>query len=689
MYTRTWEQGLTLKLDDYELPLPDKPEDRLMINYHLPISQQKFKYEELPDLKTFNQFDLDNYAEKMWHIRREGVWMLIKGEPYYIPGGAWFFFNFWVTTRGTRPDFRLEALEFFWMWYLFVEPNDKILGLYCVKCRRIGDSDKALCILYERTTRYFNYPGGMQSYTDEEAQKAFNRIVRSHNKMPYFFKPKTSGSPTEELKFHRPAEVVTLKKLRDKKEEIIEESDGEFLDSTLSFRATVNLAYDGSILGTMYNDECFKIPIHRMNIMTQFENIKRVLTLNNGQVIYGKCIMTSTVEEKNDGIDSSTVSLAEKLWDQSDWDDKDDNGMTQSGMVRIFRGYLKNAKIDEYGFPQTEEARKHRENKMKAMMANNNDDGILSLKRKEPETVEDAFSRPTTDCPLHPKMCETRLYQLKNGLDRHGNRTEKQDVIIGNLQWKNNKPNTEVEFVRVANGRWHFSQFPFRENAVVRSGSTYRGENMPFYRIGCDPYDTSNTVAKGSDGAIAVFRRFNLLHENQEELSFDELGDVTNPWAMKTRQFVCAYKYRHQDPDDFYRDYILTCWYFGVPGYVELDKIGLSQWCNKNGYKGFLQYEPQALIAGLSSRRQARQGSKTTVHLVDNYVGLLSSHISKQIWAEKIPMIISNWQTFTTAKRTKFDVAVATGWALIGDLEEQKQFQKQQNWGANSFYLNN
>jgi hypothetical protein len=689
MYTRSWDQGLTYQLDDYIIPIPDMPEERLMTNFYLPINQQKFKYFDMPDMKGYNQQDLDALAERAWHIREHGEWQLINGQPTYIDPGTWFFMNFWRTTMNQRPTFRWEAVEFFRMWYLLVERTPEIEGILIVKCRRIGDSDKSLCINYERSTRYFNCSSGLQSATDEDAQKNFSRIVRSWKAMPYFFKPKISGTPTERLAFSRPSEISTLKKLKEKREDVIEDSDGEFLDSSISFRATTNLAYDGDRLFFYHLDECFKIPPHRMNIKSQLENIRRVMSLNNGLTQFGKCIFTSTVEEAASGIDASTVAMAEELWDMSDWNDRDDNGKTKSGLVRLFRGYLKNARIDEFGFPQVEEARRHRDNKVKALMMSDNEDGLLSLKRKEPETVEDAFSRPTTDCPLHPKMCETRLYQLKNGLDRQGNKVEKNEVIIGNLQWKNGKPNTEVEFVRSPNGRWHFSQFPFRENAIVKSGATYKGENMPFYRLGCDPYDSDSVVHKGSDGAMAVFRRFNLLHENQSELEFDELGDVKNPWAMKTRQFVCAYKYRHQDPEDFYKDYILTCWYFGISGYVEIDKPGLLNWCNKNGYKGLLQREPDELISGLHRRREARQGSKTTTHLVSNYVGLLSSHISKQIWAEKIPMIISNWQTFTTAKRTKFDVAVATGWALIGDLEEQKQFQKQQNWGANSFYLNN
>jgi len=191
LYTKTYNQGLTMRLDEYNIALPDMPPEKEMINWRLPISQQKFAYEKLPDLRTLNTQELEHLSADQWHKRENGIWMLINGRPVMIPGGAWFYFNYWTTTRGKRPDFRLEALEFFWFWYLHVEVSDNALGALFVKPRRIGDTCKALSIMYERVTRYFNYPGGMQSYTDEEAKVAFQRIVRAHKKMPYFFKPKT------------------------------------------------------------------------------------------------------------------------------------------------------------------------------------------------------------------------------------------------------------------------------------------------------------------------------------------------------------------------------------------------------------------------------------------------------------------------------------------------------------------
>lgn len=690
MYTRSWDQGLTQTLEEYTFAVPDMCEEREMINYHLPISQQKYKKFEMPDLKSMNEFDLSNLAEQQWHRREHGEWQLIKGKPYYIPGPATMFFDFWTTNTGKRPDFRLEALEFMWFFYMIIEPDPHCLGGITIKPRRIGETEKALFILYERTTRYFNYPGGLQSYSDPEAKKAYNRLVRGHNKMPYFFKPKHSGSTGEMLQFHIPNEVITMKRMKGEKDIIVPESYGEFLDSTISYEAAVTGAFDGSQLGTMYMDEIFKIQSFRMSLRAQWENIRRVITLNNEMTVYGKALLTSTVEEKESDVDKSTVEMASQIWDDSNPNERDKNGRTISGLYRIFRDFTKNAIVDEFGMPKVEQAIKHRQNRMETLMEQGNEEAIISLKRKEPASIEDAFVKPTSNCPLHPRMCEIRLNQLKEGLDRWNKPGERVEIIEGDLVWKNGKPNTEVEFVRRKGGRWNFSQMPFRENAISKRGNNYVAQNMPYYRMGADPYDSDVPVLKGSDGAFCVFRKFNILHEDQGKLQFDENGEVVNTWDMKTNQFVCDYKYRHKDPDDFYRDVILTAWFFGIQFYPEVDKPGLLQWAKRSGYKGLIQYEPQELINGLSRKREVRHGSKTTTHLVSNYVDLLSSHIAKFIWAEKLPRLIYQWMYFETAKRTKFDLAVASGWTLIADMEHKKEAPDEKPvWGANSFYLNN
>ena len=104
MYTKSYDQGLTMEFDEYTLKLPDQPPDNKITNWRLPISQQKFAYEQLPDFKTMNVQELENYSELMWHKRVHGEYQWINGKKIYICGGAWFFFNFW-TTQGEATRF--------------------------------------------------------------------------------------------------------------------------------------------------------------------------------------------------------------------------------------------------------------------------------------------------------------------------------------------------------------------------------------------------------------------------------------------------------------------------------------------------------------------------------------------------------------------------------------------------------
>ena len=159
--------------------LPDMPPMEDMKNFGLDVKDQKFKSHVVPkDITAWSDFDQDKYAEAQWHRRLNGEWWIIKGQPFYFPGGCLPFFDFWTMEGGKTPKFRMEALEFFVFWYLYVERDPCLFGMYDMKCRRLGDTEKVMYIIWERTTRYKNVSAGLQSYTDKQALKNFTRLAR-------------------------------------------------------------------------------------------------------------------------------------------------------------------------------------------------------------------------------------------------------------------------------------------------------------------------------------------------------------------------------------------------------------------------------------------------------------------------------------------------------------------------------
>lgn len=698
LYTATYSNPVKVRIGEVDVYMPDIPSDEFIRNIDKPVAEQKYARHIVPDVRKWRQHEIDDYVSAHWHRRLNGEWWMIKGQPHYIPGGALVFFDFWTKKTGGPPDFRYEALQLFQFWYQYIERSPTVFGMYDMKPRRIGDTEKILFIVWERTTRFKNVSAGMQSFTDIEAAKNFSRLAKGNRNLPFFFKPNWSGSDKECLAFMAPNEVMSLKKLKEKAGEISMTSlDSQFLGSYIDFEATVEGKYDGDQLFTYFLDEIFKIPVKMMDARKQWDNMRRVLSLNNEMFIWGKSALCSTVEEKSKGAnrgeyaEDSTVEMAEYFWNNSDPNDLDENGRTATGLVRLFRSYELNAPIDEFGMPKIDETRRFRDAKIRALQKKGDFAGILDIKRKEPGSPEDALSQTSDKCPLHPELCMLRLEQIRQGLDRYGNQIKnyRPKVRIGDLVWENGVPGTKVRFIETLRGKWHISQMPIKDNHITKryirtpsyTGDTFWGLNGAYYVMGADPFDAREVVGRGSDGAFAVKRKLFLPHE-EVDIMFDESGLMPmNVEDMTTNTYICDYKFRPKNPYDFYDDVVKTCWFYGVPVFPEMDKPGLHQWMVQNGYFGLVMFEPQSLVS-MGARRKSRQGTKASDNIISAYVDRLKAYVHDYIWNNHHPRIIEQWSRFVPAKRTKYDLAVATGFTELADddLMKQEETESVGNW---------
>lgn len=687
MYSLSWNRPTDfVQVGEVKIYLPDVPPEKEMINFDKPIHERKYRPTELGDYLSKSEHEIEQIAAKQWHRRLHGEWWIIKDQPTYIPGGALLFFDFWKTENAVRPQFRFEALEFFWFWYLYVERDPNLMGMFDVKVRRLGDTEKFLFITWERTTRRKAQKAGLQSYTDDEAEMNFQRLVTGHKNMPYrIFRPRHSGTTAKSLNFTAPDDRMTSAKLRSQDSP---DEDNSWLMGYIDYESTVTGKYDGRILHTAHLDEAWKIPPHRMDVAAQIKNLRRCITLNNEQVIIGKMCVTSTVEKRGAMEDETTVEIAEKLWDESDPNQRDANGRTQSGLARIFRNYELNAPVDEWGFHKKEEARIFRTNKVSELTRKKDIASLIDLRRKEPATIEDAFSAEEDKCPINPAMVKHQLQCIKEGTDRYGTPIPDYTprVVEGNLVWENGIKNSRVVFIPDMNGRWHFTQMPkipnnvgYRPVSYIKDGNRVTEtlpspQSMAFYRMGMDPYDADQTIGKGSDGAFAVKRRL-YLPDEKEPLRFDDQGLIENVEDMITNTYVCDYKYRHQNPETFYEEAIMTAWFFGVAVFPEIDKPGFVNWAKKNGYAAFIQYEPPDLASG----RKSRQGAKASTSLISTYTEQLIIYTGVYVWNNHLPRLLNQWANFVVAKRTKFDLAVASGFTELADLEGRYAAKEQRS----------
>lgn len=689
----------TIKIGEFDVPLPVKPPKEEFKNYGLPKDSQIFKREFVPqDLKKWEKSYQKKFIDAMYHKRKHGEWWLIGGREIYLTGSAWTFFNFWHIEAGGLPKFRYEAVEFF-LFFDMCFWDSNCLGVLDFKARRLGDTEKALFLGWDIATRYQNSHFGMQNKKKDDAVANFKRIVKANKNMIWFFRPISGGmdNPKNQLVFEYPTDFLTAKRMRQEKKTGIDEEENfttvKALESMVDFEPTTLGAYDGQRLTYFHGDEWGKTT--EINVASQWGIIKPTLTLDNGERIVGKAMVTTTVEEFDEG-DISTVEVMRKVWQESDPAKRDKNGQTQSGLYRIFRSALYGAKVDKFGFTDDEATKLRLKNYEDSLLKSGALDDLSSFKRKYPLTIEDVFSVAPKQCVLYPEKLSLRLNQLRENLDwrnlpidENGEQVAPQ-AVYGNLMWKDNRFGGDVVWLPSPNGKWCISQHPVSPNVRTR---TERGLQKPIndhlFTFGCDPYDS--TAAKGSDGAGVVYRRLDKDLDGRLMNAEWDIPEAQTPY-MQTDQFVCDYMAREADPETFFEDMLMTSIYYSVAMLCERDKPSCELFFERKGFKEYLKNRPRETktdYKGQSKPNDKETGIKASKPIINLYVDALKIHVYYRIINSHHPRLLSDFLQFNVKNRTERDLTVAAGMSLLSNMDERtkKQIEDFKNFDSPIFRL--
>lgn len=692
MWKADWsrpERNGSIRIFEYDIPIPPMPAKKSIEGYGRQIHNQKFQRERIPaDLHRWDEKKLEKFVAMMYHYRKHGKWMYIKGEPRYINGWAWFYYNFWTTEKGGRPDFRWEGIEF----YTFFDHcwrDENCYGILDIKGRRMGDTDKSVCLMYDIASRFRNAWSGHQNIDKDAAKENYLRVLSGHQNMPFWMKPMMKGSsdPQKVMIFDYPEDYVTKKSEQEKKkrkakgEEMIDIPAYAPLKSRIDYETSVLGKYDGKRLAFYYLDEPGKITAFDPN--KQWNIVKPALAFYNGKKIVGFGMFTTTVEAFSDG---RTLRNMKNMWDNSNPAEVNENGRTNTGLYRIFRDATYTSEPDEWGFPKVEEAIAFIKNTIKGLEAKSAYDDLVNFKRKHPLTIDDVFTPPHDECTLFPILLDERLKQIEEGICPDTG--EKYDLngvpvtpraVRGDLLWKNGKFGSTVVWQPNPNGRWEISQQPTTPNKFhIRNGRKHPG-NSKEYTFGVDPVDhtadakiieqNKNTdVKKASFAAGTVYRRFNPLVDGH--LRLDHEGNIKHQSLMKTDQYVLDYQWRHQNPRKFYEDMLMTAVYFGVKMHCERNKPGCINYFDEHGFGAYIQRKPKSISKKKNTPNE--KGTTATAPVIQLYVDLLQWHVSQRIKTYHHTRILKCHRLFNTLNRTERDLTVSAGYSLLGDMDNKK-----------------
>jgi hypothetical protein len=595
--------------------IPKKPE-----NVKERLIEEAYKREENP---TFFDTELQQYREEEWDRRLNGFWFYNNGKPTYVTGVHYFYLAHWYIDIG-YVSFRIPNMELFYFWQYCVEDPDSF-GMVEVTARRDGKSYRAACIQYESTSRGLRRRSGIQSKDEQSAIEFFDvHIVQPFTELEHMFKPtidiQKGEAPKKKLSFskkvNRSSKRVDQEKSRRTKE----------LRSLINYGSQGEKVYDGKKQHVYVRDEAGKVEgcsVYEAHSIIKF-------CLIDMSDIIGKAIYTTTVEDIND--DDNEKGNFKKLWHNSNQSEKGKSGRTITGLYRYFLPAYRTRNFDAYGFPDEDKSLIEFQNEREGL----SDHDLIEYIRKFPFSIEEAFWTSADNCIFNKAKIQRARMELEQ--------INPKDLYeVGNLHWKDGVFGSSVVFTETPNGKFKFHK-KFNVRAECEARNTTKGPNNRYkplrkaHRvIGVDPVDHKSTVAEStrSNVGMALYIKYNPL---------DELSET----------FVSLYLHRPDDPETGYQDMLMLAHMSGAEMMIENNKPGAVQFAEKVGYYDF--------VIRTGNTGGVNANGKTHQVLASNWEVYIDNSLEKIIFIE----ILSDLSKFNLIKTTKFDAAMAAGWALVG-----------------------
>lgn len=667
-------------LSPIEVPLPPCPNITTIDGYGLPPEQQFFKRQVIPqgvkDLDNLfkdGEMSLDElwvYIQEYQHklsseiawmatqIERSlnGYWVFINGKPTYIDGWHYKYYNFWHIESGL-PEYRDRHRKVS-HFTKFCYDDPFCFGFNYPKHRREGATSWAGFVNFQICSTKINANGGIQSMTDEDAEKVYlTHVLEPWKQLLFFFKPTWRGgsSPQKKMVF----------KSEGKKGPRAKQST-TYLGGTIDYREASPKAYDGFKLYFKHDDEVGKLVKHDINERHQVS----MPCLAQGPTIHGFTMLTSTVGEMEGGGGNNFYRLCKA----SNYHERTKNGRTKSGLYTLFVSALEGLDgfIGPYGESIVEAPsdlqiefllqnplnrpfeKYYREGMGSRAYLNSiresfDEDGDMDKLdeniRQFPIWYRECFRAAPKGSFFDIKLIDARLDDL---------RFMPKATERGNIDWLDKKAK-KVEWVPDPEGRFYksinFTPQQINNFSYDHALGSYVPLNMGFC-AGSDPFKYKTTEGKkGSMGGGAVFwgRDFKL----------DPKDKPIREWT--SNRFVLTYNERVKDPKEYAEDMAKMCLYAGCPMFTEWNAPIVWDYFDENEMSGFLVYQ---FVRGKWKTNPGAYADNTTKgRLFSLYQHYIKRHCHREMHSE---LLIEVRDVGTPERMTLYDLFAAGGYAMMG-----------------------
>ena len=670
--------GDVIQIQNLVIGLPLEPENI----YERSRKKQEQKWEKLDYpkelLKIKSVFDWEKYPnafKEKWYDyideefkrREQGFWFKNNGNSNYITGTHYMFLQ-WSKIDVGAADYR-ESNRLFFIFWEACKSDVRCYGMCYLKNRRSGFSFMASGETVNQATISTDSRFGILSKSGQDAKKMFtDKVVPISVNYPFFFKPIQDGTtnPRMELAFREPSKRITKKNKTAQK--------GEALNTVINWKNTTNNAYDGEKLHILYLDEAGKW--EKPSDIRESWRIHRTCLLV-GRKIVGKAMVGSTVNPLDRG-----GRQYRDLYDASNPLERNENGRTKSGLYSIFipaydalEGFF-----DAYGMPVVEDPEKE----VLSIDGGTVSSGAKSfLKNERKALVDDSYELnevirqfPFTTAEAFRDSSKASLFNVQKIYEQiqYNQDLFPSPIVIGNFVWKDGVADTEVVFSPSTEGRWRIAWLPPAE---------LRNKNKPENSwLGCggvDSYDIDATVdGRGSKGACHMYNKFNMAHPSN--------------------MFVAEYASRPPLAKIFYEDVLMAAKFYGYPLLIENNKYGIARYFESRGYQDWLLDRPEHLGSGFGVKTKTKGIPSNSQDVIQAHAQSIEAYVHAHVGLNEqtlefgkmyLDRTLEDWINFKVDDRTKFDLSISSGLALLAaqghkppkpksDFTEKKFFRKGQ-----------
>jgi hypothetical protein len=603
----------------------------------------EFDKKKKDDELEFYDERLEEFKRQEWDRRLNGFWYMNNGVPTYLTGLHYLYLQWWSIDIG-YPKFRMPDLEkFYFMEYCIQDPL--CMGMLEVTKRRFGKSFVAGLFVTEYTTRTKMTNGGIQSKTGSDAKKFFAKtVVNPFRRLPKFFRPEYDMSlgvnPKSEMRFQKT-------NVRGKKAE--ENVDKDELGSVIDHQSADTVAYDGQKLHRYVADECGKTT--EVNVYDRHEVVRYCLLDDEGQII-GKALYTTTVEKlttEKDGVQDAF----KLLWEESNQEKRQDNGTTSSGLYRFFMSAKRTRNFDDFGHPDEEKT-------LAQILADrdtvkNNQRALSARIRKEPLTIDEAFSTDSDKCIFNVMNIGARESYLKENpkLKRHVIFYRDIDQVV---RWReiNDK---EEDF------HWVITQFPQagEENKHTYDVKTKKPARVSDGAIAIDGYSNSQGGKYGSKASAWIGRRYDLLNPEHTGKAIGHLYG------------------RPQIKETLHEQVLLAAEFYGYQAWYEHNSDDYLSYFRDRGRVGYLGSYPLSTIDPAKRETADRhKGFPTTPFSLTKQTDVGIMYFESHIDSIDFENLLEDAKKFDPNNRTDYDITVSFLMLIVCLMEPvQKQIKRE------------